>query len=115
VDIWAHTIESPLDIKVVARFEALEGGVLVSASPESLNTITGVNGINENFSYPSALYEKLSGTKRTEPLSTVNISARFNSDFDFYFGLDGNPPSNKHDFVSIVLHELGHELGFCGL
>jgi hypothetical protein len=49
VDIWAHIIESPVPIRVVAKFEALGASTLGSAGPESLNTITGVNGINENF------------------------------------------------------------------
>ena len=32
---------------------------------------------------------------------------------DFYFGLDGNVPAGKtFDFVTIVLHELSHGLGF---
>lgn len=115
VDIWAHIIESPVPIRVVARFEDLGASTLGSAGPESLNTIIGVNGINENFWYPSALYEKLLGTDRNESLPTIDIRARFNSEFDFYFGVDGDPPSNKHDFVSIVLHELGHGLGFTGL
>jgi hypothetical protein len=115
VDIWAHIIESPVPIRVVARFEDLGANTLGSAGPESLNTIIGVNGINENFWYPSALYEKLLGTDRNESLPTIDIRARFNSEFDFYFGIDGNPPSDKHDFVSIVLHELGHGLGFVGL
>ncbi|MFQ5434360.1 MAG: hypothetical protein ACE5FD_05735, partial [Anaerolineae bacterium] len=43
------------------------------------------------------------------------ISAQFNKDFsDWYFGTNGTPPSNKYDFVSVVLHEIGHGLGFAG-
>lgn len=32
----------------------------------------------------------------------------------FYFGTDGNTPANRADFVSVVLHELGHGLGLLG-
>ena len=32
----------------------------------------------------------------------------------WYFGTDGAPPAGKIDFVSVVLHEIGHGLGFTG-
>ena len=31
---------------------------------------------------------------------------------DWYFGLDGQPGEDQFDFVSVVLHEVGHGLGF---
>ena len=31
---------------------------------------------------------------------------------DWYFGLDGRPGEDQFDFVSVVLHEIGHGLGF---
>jgi hypothetical protein len=31
---------------------------------------------------------------------------------NWYYGLDGNPPANTLDFVTVVLHELAHGLGF---
>ena len=41
--------------------------------------------------------------------------AHFSSSFSgFYFGIDGNT-AGKVDFASVVLHELGHGLGFLGL
>src|SRR5262249_28191761 len=30
----------------------------------------------------------------------------------WYYGLDANPPAGTTDFVTVVLHELGHGLGF---
>jgi len=43
------------------------------------------------------------------------IAANFNSNFkNWYFGIDGNTPADKYDFVSVVLHELTHGLGFIG-
>lgn len=55
--------------------------------------------------------------------SDAEISAQFNSDVDndtvlgsagFYYGLDGQCGSNI-DFVSVLLHEIGHGLGFTSL
>ena len=41
------------------------------------------------------------------------IQASFNSGFsDWYKGTDGNVPNDKWDLESVVLHELGHGLGF---
>ena len=34
--------------------------------------------------------------------------------YDWYYGTDGNTPSDKLDFASVVLHEISHGLGFAG-
>ena len=34
--------------------------------------------------------------------------------FDIRRGTDGNTPLGKIDFVTVVLHEIGHGLGFTG-
>lgn len=36
---------------------------------------------------------------------------RFNSIYDYYWGVDGNPSPGQIDFLSIVLHEYGHVMG----
>jgi PA domain-containing protein len=43
--------------------------------------------------------------------ATPEIVAQFSSDFDFYLGLD-NDHGVKNDLVVVLLHELGHGLGF---
>ncbi len=42
------------------------------------------------------------------------IDARFSSVANWYFGTDGETPPDKTDFESVVLHEVGHGLGFAG-
>ena len=44
----------------------------------------------------------------------VDLTASFNSNdkVNWYYGTDGNTPSGQFDFVTVVLHELGHGLGF---
>jgi len=45
--------------------------------------------------------------------TSPDIIAEFNSNFQsWYFGIDGNSPDAKYDFVSVVLHEIEHGLGF---
>ena len=43
-----------------------------------------------------------------------DIVASFDSGTNWYLGTDGNPAFNQFDFVSVVLHELGHGLGVVG-
>ncbi|WNB18137.1 PKD domain-containing protein [Marivirga arenosa] len=112
VDIWASLIKSPVQIIIDANFEALGEGVLGQAGPT--NYFRDFEGAPKKGTfYPIALAEKLA-RKNLNGSGDADISSSFNSDFDFYFGLDGDPPANQYDFVSIVLHELGHGLGFTG-
>ncbi len=43
--------------------------------------------------------------------STWGGSITFNTDIDWHFGLEGDAPPGKTDFVTAALHELGHLLG----
>ena len=115
VDIWANSIESPVAINVSATFASLGPGVLGSAGAETYLTITsGSPGSQPNTFYPAALWEKLEGEDRSIFGGSNDISANFSSDTNWYYGTDANPPANQFDFVSVVLHELGHGLGFAG-
>ena len=110
VDIWAMNLESNVPIIVNANFTNLGGGVLGSAGP--VNIFRNFSGAPENDTwYPVALANKLAGF---DLAGAADISCNFNSSFNWYFGTDGNTPSGQYDFVSVVLHELGHGLGFIG-
>ncbi len=113
VDIWAALITSPVNIKVVANWTPLGAGVLGSAA--SYTFYRGFNNApRTNTWYPVALAEKLYGSGLNHADST-DLIANFNSNFSsWYFGTDGNTPSGRYDFVSVVLHELCHGLGFQG-
>ncbi|SMG43136.1 Por secretion system C-terminal sorting domain-containing protein [Marivirga sericea] len=112
VDIWASIIKSPVRIIIDANFIGLGEGVLGQAGPTNF-VRDFPEAPQESTFYPIALAEKLARTNLNGE-NEADISSSFNSDFDFYFGLDGNTPANQYDFVSIVLHELGHGLGFTG-
>ena len=111
VDIWQSVLISDIPIRLTARWESLGRNVLGSAGATSLRREFAGAGRAATF-YPIALAEKMNHTELngTDP----DISARFNGDFNWYLGTDGNPPKNRQDLVSTVLHEIGHGLGFFG-
>uniref|UniRef100_UPI004048C50B T9SS type A sorting domain-containing protein n=2 Tax=Roseivirga sp. TaxID=1964215 RepID=UPI004048C50B len=110
VDIWADLITSPVTIYLEATWGALAEGTLGSASWNT--AFRNFDGAQEfNTWYPVALAEKMAGEDLNE-IGDADIVANFNSSANWYLGLDGNPSAGQFDFVSIVLHEIGHGLGF---
>ena len=111
IDIWSGLITSDVPIVVNATWEDLPGNALGSA---------GATGLWYNFGgapftgvlYPSPLADKLAGSD-LDP-GSADIVANFDSGTDWYYGLDGNTPFAQYDLVSVVLHEIGHGLGFSG-
>jgi cysteine-rich repeat protein len=119
-DIWAATVASDVTIVVEAAFDPLLCGasfaVLGQAGPVSaFRDFAGAP--LANTWYPVALANRFAGVD-LDP-GVPDIGATFNSTFGagcafpvgFYYGLDANPGGDT-DFVSVVLHELGHGLGF---
>lgn len=120
--IWGERLSSPVEITVQAQMDPVE-------PCQALSAVLGAAGpstVHENFPgaplsdtwYPQALANALSGLDLSP--NDADIVATFNTSVDnaaclgstdWYYGLDGNAGSNV-DFVSVVLHELGHGLGF---
>ena len=112
VDIWASLIQSPVTIGINATFEDLgghEGGYisLGGAAPGNRSVLTG-----SDVWRVGALADALIG--RDVIPGDADIEAIFNSNAaaNWYYGTDGNLRSGQYDFVTVVLHEIGHGLGF---
>lgn len=114
VQIWENLIYSPVPIRMKATWKSLEKGVLGSCGPTAY--YRNFNSTQKwNCYYPVAIVEKMLGEEVNSP-SQYDLEASFNKDFaNWYLGVDGKTPSGQYDFVSVVLHELAHGLGFTGL
>ena|SRR5688572_12097754 len=120
--IWGATLPSNVTIRVQARFDPLTpcdatSGVLGSAGAVTvLSDFAGAPLANTWYSI--ALANKLAGTDLAP--SANDINANFNSSVDnstclgassWYYGFDGADGTDV-DLLAVVLHELGHGLGF---
>lgn len=111
VDIWESILVSPVDIHVTANWAPLGSGVLGSATAGTF--YANFDGAQQlNTWYPVALAEKMARRDLNES-GDIDIFAQFNSNNNsWHYGLNGSTPAGQYDLVTVVLHELGHGLGF---
>ncbi len=124
-DIWGGLITSPVVIRVDAKFDPLScstnSAVLGSAGPKTVHRNFAGAPVSDTW-YVQAQANSLFGGDLDGTKSDIN--ATFSSTIGtpgclqssgWYYGLDGNPPGLLIDFVAVLLHELGHGLGFLTL
>jgi len=125
--VWASRLGSSVEINVEVAFRSLQcaGGAAVLAQ-------AGAQFLFESFAgapvagtwYHGALAESLAGQNlsledNANP-DAGDLVVSFNDRIDegclgnvrFYYGLNGNMPSNQISFVNVALHEMAHGLGF---
>ncbi|OOG65377.1 hypothetical protein B0E46_03245 [Rhodanobacter sp. B04] len=127
--MWGAVLKSTVPIQVDANFGPLQcdanGTVLGSTGTLGYAAFTDANslpaGAKLNLWYPGALVNMYLGTDATPTTSDMSMS--FNGalgtstclpDSGWYFGLDGNTPAGKSNLLNVMLHEMGHGLGFAG-
>ncbi len=112
VDIWETMIKSNITIVIDAHWDPLPTNVLGSAGANDYYA-NSTGFPQANTWYPVSLANTLSGSDMN--VSDAEINANFNSDFpDWHFGTSNSTPSDKWNFATVVLHEIGHGLGFVG-
>lgn len=124
--IWEAVIGSNVTITVAAHFDPLTctstQAVLGSAGPTTVFRGFPNAPVADTW-YPQALANSLANSDLDS--GGADIAATFNSDIDnnnnclsnrnWYYGLDGNKPGSSIELLSVVLHEIGHGLGFLTL
>ncbi len=124
-DIWGQRLVSAVPIRVHAQFSSLScnsnSAILGSAGPNTAHfNFSGAP--RSNTYYVAALANAITGADQ----DAVNddIDANFNKDIGgptclagtgWYLGLDGKNPAGTIDFVSVLIHEMGHGVGFLSL
>ncbi|MBL8112864.1 MAG: IPT/TIG domain-containing protein [Acidobacteria bacterium] len=120
--LWGAALPSTVEIRVRSTWEAL-----TCAETSAVLGSAGTNQIFHSFTnapftntwYHSALADKLAGSDLGPGLQDIN--ARFNVNLGtpgcltasgWYYGFDANEPAGQIDFATVLLHELGHGLGF---
>ncbi len=125
MDLWGSVLQSETTVYVGASFQPL-ACTPTSATLGSAGTTFVFSdfapGVVADTWYPSALADAIAG----EDLNPgyIDINSRFNGDIgvnpdcltgaDWYYGLDGKTPEGKINFLNVVMHEIGHGLGFQG-
>lgn len=124
-DIWGSVLQSDVEVRVGASFAPLScmatSGVLGSAGATQI--FRDFDGAPlEGTWYHSALADAIAGVELDET-ADLDISSRFNANLGttgclegsaWYYGLDGKTPAGAINFLDVVLHEIGHGLGFQG-
>jgi len=122
-DQWGATLTSTIPIVISAQMTPLDcnstSAVLGSAGASSVFR-NFPNAPKANTWYSYALANKLAGAYQGT-LNAPQINANFNSNLGqtgcldgqfFYLGVDNQPGPSQIDFVTVLLHEMGHGLGF---
>ena len=120
-EIWSQLLDSSVEIRVRATFDPLtctaDNGALGGARPAAIVS-NSPNAPVPGAWYAVALANKMAGEDLTA--GADDITVQFNSrvgetgcleNSSWYYGLDGNH-GDGFDLVAVLLHELGHGLGF---
>lgn len=121
--IWEAFLDSSVTITVRSQFDPLtpcstSGGVLGSAGAVNVHR-NHSNATFPNTWHHAALANKQAGSDLVS--ANPEINATFNSDVDngclgagtrFYYGYDNSTPPGRVNLLMVLLHEMGHGLGF---
>lgn len=124
---WAGTLDSAVDIDVLVTWQPLfcqpGAGAVLGAASTTFVFRDHPAFPNPGVWYHAPLAEALAGEDLTGPPEEGggDVIVFMNSALDeeclgagtgWYYGLDGNNPNNQIDQAPVVLHEIGHGLGF---
>jgi hypothetical protein len=110
-NIWTHTLESTVPVKVNTYFAPLVPGLLGITLPNGIKDFPGAP-VASTW-YATSLANSIAGTELNP--GQFDMDLYLNSSINWYTDTTGTVPAGQYDLVSIVLHELCHGLGFVSL
>ncbi|WP_116107991.1 T9SS type A sorting domain-containing protein [Lewinella sp. IMCC34191] len=110
-DVWGSYLQSDVPVRVLVDWrDQGDDRILASAGPSTIyRAFPGA--VNPLVWYPVALAEAITGEDLNKT-DEADINVVVNSKANWNYGTTGSVPRNRIDLASVVLHELGHGLGF---
>jgi uncharacterized repeat protein (TIGR01451 family) len=110
--VWGNLLNSSVPITISACWSNLGSSSILGYSGGGTLTKNFPEAPRASTWYIAALANALHGSNLDPSNSDMLIT--FNSNFLWYLGTDGATPTGQFDFMSVVLHEIGHGLNFAG-
>jgi hypothetical protein len=112
--IWSTILQSNVPITVRMCWVSLtdsEANVLgySGGQPQHMNF---ANAPRANTWFQASVANSIAGQDLAPNSFDMHIA--MNRNFSWYYGIDGNTPADKHDFVTVMIHEIAHGLNFSG-
>lgn len=110
-EIWSFLLNANQPIRISVDWKELEStNILGGGKPRTFYPIANGPVSSDTILYPFALAKQILDND-IEP-DSIDILMSFNSESNWYYGIDGMTPAEHHDLASVALHEIAHGLGY---
>ncbi len=121
-EIWEQHVESEVPIRVRAVWSNFGDrpdaeNLLGSAGPTRIVRFNEGNGVFADTWYPVAIASAITGQNIVDDIEGESFDIVANLSCEqprWHFDTSRVPPPQRIDFATVVLHEIGHGLGFTG-
>jgi hypothetical protein len=110
LSLWSEKLAGMVPVDIEVKFTPMGPGI-IGASYRMQNFLnTGqVSHMPTNTYYVSPLWNQFMGYDAT---TQRDIKLEMSSNFNFYYGVTGNPGYSQIDWITTMLHEVSHGVGF---